>query len=63
MSAEPFSLEGGSAMEQRNSSDKVRNISEARTRAPKPAKVIEVPELYRLPAGDRDRQGCMKARA
>lgn len=50
-------------MEQRNSSDKVRNISEARTREPRPAKAIEVPELYRLPAGDRDRQGCMKARA
>lgn len=29
----------------------------------KPAGKIQIPELYRRPAGDRDLQGCMKARA
>jgi hypothetical protein len=28
----------------------------------KPAGRIHIPELYRLPARDRDAQGCMKAR-
>jgi hypothetical protein len=29
----------------------------------RPARQIHIPELYRLPAGGREMQGCMKARA
>lgn len=52
-------------MEQRAAQEKIRNIKdEANFQAKaKPARKIHIPELYRLPAGGRELQGCMKARA
>ncbi len=38
-------------------------VGAARQRGKKPLGKIEIPALYRGPIGDRDLQGCLKARA
>jgi hypothetical protein len=38
-------------------------VRTARRRGKKPLVKVEIPALYSSPVGDRDQQGCMKARA
>ncbi len=59
-------MKSGQHHARRPSGDKDSAAAPARAKQDKgrkPLIKIEVPALYRSPVGDRDLQGCMKARA